>query len=169
MHDLDSYIQSQLLLSALKLTLKILVPSPKSTFVAKIFRGRDSPLLFSQLLVFFENVHCAKPRSSRGSSLESFVVCRGLKFPDGWTDDSFDNFINASPEISNKIVPFVACGDLSGFDSDATYSTEAEQAKEARGGFSLDPIMPPTNVPYKTAISRKREQSTAKRDHPQHN
>ncbi len=38
-------------------------------FVAKIFRGKDVQLLYSQLQLFFESVTCCKPRSSRNSSI----------------------------------------------------------------------------------------------------
>jgi hypothetical protein len=38
------------------------------------------------------------------------------------------------------IVPFLACGDLSAFDSDMTYPSE---------GQSLDPVQSPINPPYK--------------------
>ena len=76
LHDLDIYIQSQLLYSALNLALGVLRPGGK--FVAKIFRGRDVDLLYAQLRTVFEKVSVAKPRSSRASSLEAFVVCEGF-------------------------------------------------------------------------------------------
>lgn len=47
MHDLDEYIQAQLLLSALSITAQLLRPG--GTFVAKIFRGRNSSLLYTQV------------------------------------------------------------------------------------------------------------------------
>lgn len=67
LHDLDEYIQAQLLLAALNITTHVLKKG--GTFVAKIFRGKDSPLLYSQLRLFFTDVTCAKPRSSRNSSI----------------------------------------------------------------------------------------------------
>lgn len=69
LHDLDEYVQQQLILSALQLTTCLLKEG--GCFVAKIFRGRDVDMLYSQLGYLFERVVCAKPRSSRGSSLES--------------------------------------------------------------------------------------------------
>ena len=80
MHDLDEYIQSQLLLSALGISVQLLRRG--GTFVAKIFRGKDVSLLYSQLKVFFPDVVCAKPKSSRNSSVEAFAVCRGFQPPD---------------------------------------------------------------------------------------
>lgn len=41
-------------------------------------------LLFHQLSLFFSSVYCAKPRSSRNSSIESFVVCVGYSPPTGY-------------------------------------------------------------------------------------
>eukprot|EP00835_Amoeboradix_gromovi_P003816 NODE_267_length_12253_cov_0.255718.p5 type:complete len:236 gc:universal NODE_267_length_12253_cov_0.255718:10275-10982(+) len=112
LHDLDEYIQSQLILSAVQLVVELL--QPDGTFVAKIFRGRDISLLYSQLECIFEEINVAKPQSSRQSSLEAFIVCRKCK--------------------SREITPFVFCGDLTGLDSDRTYPPPI---------ISLDPIQPP--------------------------
>lgn len=67
MHSLDIYIQGQLLLSALHIAFNVLKLG--GTFVAKIFRGKDSDLLVAQLQLFFEKVWIVKPRSSRNSSI----------------------------------------------------------------------------------------------------
>ena len=68
LHDIDEYIQAQLLLAALNITTHVLKTG--GTFVAKIFRGKDVSLLYSQLRIFFPLVTIAKPRSSRNSSIE---------------------------------------------------------------------------------------------------
>ena len=47
MHDLDEYIQAQLLLSALSITTQLLRTG--GTFVAKIFRSRNTSLLYAQV------------------------------------------------------------------------------------------------------------------------
>ena len=73
LHDLDIYIQAQLLYSALSLAMKVLRPGGK--FVAKIFRGRNVDLIYAQLKCVFKRVTVAKPRASRASSIEAFVVC----------------------------------------------------------------------------------------------
>lgn len=83
LHDIDEYMQAQLLLSALNITTNTLREG--GSFVAKIFRGRDVSLLYSQLRCFFEEVTVAKPKSSRNSSLESFVVCRFFRLPTNYT------------------------------------------------------------------------------------
>ena len=188
LHDLDIYIQSQLLYSALNLALRILKPGGK--FVAKVFRGKDVDLIYAQLKCFFTSVHCAKPRSSRASSLEAFVVCEGFNIPKGYKIDpkqpvglgaqvpvlekkpkdkqTFDSdgqrrtiredgvtvleFDSDDEESENRwIAPFVACGDLSAWDADATYHLPKDR-------ISLDPVQPPTAPPYKRALEVRRQQ-----------
>lgn len=229
LHDLDIYIQSQLLYSALNLALGVLRPGGK--FVAKIFRGRDVDLLYAQLRTVFEKVSVAKPRSSRASSLEAFVVCEGfippsihnglrgvdaLKNPyfggaaaprpvstDGnvgvemmdeddldvgqvptrepaaviATDPNHDiqtRMLHADSHrtrpsdseqsvsseqkrfaVENRWIPsFIACGDLSAWDSDASYALPPDHV-------SLDPVQPPTAPPYRRALEMRKEKGGA--------
>lgn len=167
LHDLDEYIQAQLVLAALQLATCILKPG--GTFVAKIFRGRDIDLLYSQCSYLFEKVICAKPRSSRGTSLEAFIVCLGYKPRPGWnpklefnksTEEFFEgsgigkatNMANLTvPDEERKIAQFIACGDLNDTDSDATYTLDSSHRKTA-----LDPVQMPTAPPYKKALEMKR-------------
>lgn len=85
LHDLDIHIQSQLLYSALTLAIRVLRPGGK--FVAKIFRGKDVDLIYAQLKLLFRSVSIAKPRSSRASSIEAFVVCEEYTPIPNWTPD----------------------------------------------------------------------------------
>lgn len=188
LHDLDIYVQAQLLFAALNLALRILKPGGK--FVAKIFRAKDVDLIYAQMRCFFSTVHCAKPRSSRASSLEAFVVCEGFNMPKGYKIDpdkplgrgaemperdesarakDREGFVDrqrrtvkedgvtlleyeSDEEDENRwIAPFIACGDLSAFDSDATYHLPKDRV-------SLDPIQPPTAPPYKRALELRRQQ-----------
>lgn len=48
------------------------------------------------------------------------------------------------------IVPFLACGDLSGYDADQSYDLPDEHY------VSLDPVQPPTAPAYKNALKAKR-------------
>uniref|UniRef100_UPI000B4DBF35 tRNA (cytidine(32)/guanosine(34)-2'-O)-methyltransferase n=1 Tax=Lonchura striata TaxID=40157 RepID=UPI000B4DBF35 len=115
------------LLQALNITTHVLKKG--GTFVAKIFRGKDVTLLYSQLRLFFPDVTCAKPRSSRNSSIEAFVVCRGYSPPEGFVPTMENPLLEpeaglslaALPGPSRALVPFVACGDLSAFDPDRSY------------------------------------------------
>jgi tRNA (cytidine32/guanosine34-2'-O)-methyltransferase len=178
LHDLDIYIQSQLLFAALNLALCVLRPGGK--FVAKIFRGKDVDLLYAQLKSMFTQVRVAKPRSSRASSIEAFVVCEGFHPPDGF-QPSLENPLGAGVHLgmthshgpslphpastlsspfdggetstlptqeSAWIAPFLACGDLSAYDADATYHLPDDRQ-------SLDPIQPPTAPPYKRALEMR--------------
>ncbi|KAK4453953.1 FtsJ-like methyltransferase-domain-containing protein [Podospora aff. communis PSN243] len=205
LHDLDIYVQSQLLFAALNLALCVLKPGGK--FVAKIFRGRNVDLLYAQLKIFFDKVYVAKPRSSRASSVEAFIVCIDFRPPKGFhasleeplgvgnrlpemlaernavlpitappetlqdertgawsttaakpqdgpdSDGIYDIEVEDLTTDPSKdirwIAPFVACGDLSAFDSDASYKLPDDHV-------SLDPIQPPTAPPYKRAIELRR-------------
>lgn len=207
LHDLDIYVQSQLLFAALNLALCVLKPGGK--FVAKIFRARNVDILYAQLKIFFEKVVVAKPRSSRASSIEAFIVCINFRPPPGFNasleeplgvGDRLDkmlversrqkpvvartlmqdpakatwNVIPLEPfapanseeileveafdetgeesEGSGKhtrwIAPFISCGDLSAFDSDASYRLPEDYV-------SLDPVQPPIAPPYKRAIQMR--------------
>jgi len=180
LHDLDIYVQAQLLHSALSLAMKVLRPGGK--FVAKIFRGRNVDLIYAQLKLVFDRVHVAKPRSSRASSIEAFVVCEGFTPVQDWTPDVGEATKTAETENKPKtnkqtrhvredgivelhfedeendpqrwIAPFLACGDLSVWDADATY-------KLPEGYVSLPPVQPPTAPPYKEALERRRAEGGA--------
>lgn len=221
LHDLDIYVQSQLLFAALNLALCVLKPGGK--FVAKIFRGRNVDVLYAQLKIFFEKVVVAKPRSSRASSMEAFIVCLNFRPPVGFhasleeplgVGERLDNMVkerelqlpvlaesvmqntetgawDCTPELvlcgssshgssgitelevydeannidgddqgsgrnTRWIAPFIACGDLSAFDSDASYLLPEDYV-------SLDPVQPPIAPPYKRAIELRAAQSKAVR------
>ncbi|KAI0477217.1 FtsJ-like methyltransferase-domain-containing protein [Xylariaceae sp. FL0804] len=203
LHDLDIYVQSQLLFAALNLALCVLKPGGK--FVAKIFRGKNVDVLYAQLKIFFERVHVAKPRSSRASSVEAFIVCLNFQPPrgfsasleeplgvgprledmtelnsrschirpptliqnektgawdhspldshsadkDGITEIGFEDLRQQKEAGIRWIAPFVACGDLSAFDSDASYRLPP-------GHVPLDPVQPPTAPPYRRAIEMRK-------------
>lgn len=203
LHDLDIYVQSQLLFAALNLALCVLKPGGK--FVAKIFRGRNVDVLYAQLKIFFERVVVAKPRSSRASSVEAFIVCLNFQPPpgfianldeplgvgyrlprmvqerqqrlpitaevtmqnpqtsawdyspeaqllpkdDGIVEVEFEDRTEDQEKDIRWIAPFLACGDLSAFDSDASY-------KLPEGHVSLEPVQPPTAPPYKRALEMRK-------------
>ncbi|ETS78333.1 hypothetical protein PFICI_10395 [Pestalotiopsis fici W106-1] len=208
LHDLDIYVQSQLLFAALNLALCVLKPGGK--FVAKIFRGKNVDVLYAQLKIFFEHVYVAKPRSSRASSVEAFIVCLNFQPPKGFSA-SLEEPLGVGHRLSNMmterssmlpivaptllqsqqsgawdvapvftrvedqdgiaevevedvsvpegnhtrwIAPFIACGDLSAFDSDASY-------KLPPGHVSLDPVQPPTAPPYKRALEMRKAKGGA--------
>lgn len=65
-HDLDEFIQAQLLVAALAITAHILRRG--GTFVAKMFTARETDLLYAQLKGVFSHVAVYKPKSSRAAS-----------------------------------------------------------------------------------------------------
>lgn len=140
LHDIDEYLQGQLILSALNIATYVLNPL-SGKFVAKIFRTADVKLLYAQMQLFFDKVSITKPSSSRNSSSEAFVVCEAFN-PERAKDfnhlyQSDHQFIGESalpiqpverlmyglenlPGFTAKqaVLNFVACGDLSGFEAD---------------------------------------------------
>lgn len=181
--QVDEYLQGQLLLSAMLITTHVLCDG--GTFVAKIFRGRNIGFLYAQLRLLFKRVSVAKPSSSRNSSMESFVVCQSFKggvYTDlpleigGFADirnhidqeakdeDGEKNRLGdvSAMELPLAVVPFLACGDLSGFappgmvlDSDKSYPIDSSKDFVA-------PIAPPIDPPYETSIARQKEERQKK-------
>ena len=153
LHDIDEYLQAQLLLAALNITTNTLKIG--GSFVAKIFRGRDISLLYSQLRCFFSEVEVAKPKSSRNSSIESFVICKNYSPPHDFVpsmdtfllDHSYGDSNNVLGGPLSVIVPFVACGTLSGFDSDKSYPLQLTEDEEYK---YIEPIQPPIRPCYQT-------------------
>uniref|UniRef100_A0A4X1SY27 FtsJ RNA 2'-O-methyltransferase 1 n=2 Tax=Sus scrofa TaxID=9823 RepID=A0A4X1SY27_PIG len=148
------------------------VLKPGGCFVAKIFRGRDVTLIYSQLRVFFSSVLCAKPRSSRNSSIEAFAVCKGYDPPAGFLPDltkplldhSYDPDFNQLDGPTRTIVPFVTCGDLSAYDSDRSYPLDLEDGSEYK---YTPPTQPPISPPYQEACTLKKKGQLAKETRPQ--
>lgn len=120
-HDIDQYIQSQLIIAALNIA--NLVLKPKGIFLAKIFKGNDVRFLYSQFKLFFNSVYIIKPKSSRSSSVEAFIVCLDYDPPVGFVIkklSTLENYQEEEKEEKNnfdeKLIKFTTCGDLSGFD-----------------------------------------------------
>ncbi|KAJ3472587.1 hypothetical protein NLG97_g10868 [Lecanicillium saksenae] len=65
-------------------------------------------------------------------------------------DDEEQDMMKTSTTDPSKrwIAPFIACGDLSAFDSDASYTLPEDYV-------SLDPVQPPIAPPYKRAIEMR--------------
>jgi len=193
LHDIDEYIQAQLLLSAINITTHVLCES--GTFIAKIFRGRDVGLLYTQLRLLFARVSIAKPASSRNSSMEAFVVCQGFfggKYMNLPLEGGFEEGLGAGglrSENDNQdekdalhpsIVPFISCGDLSGYsynapggvdflDSDKSYPLDEDKSsmKESKknrneGSNYIAPIAPPIRPPYESSLAKAKEARTKK-------
>ncbi|EQC25560.1 23S rRNA (-2'-O)-methyltransferase [Saprolegnia diclina VS20] len=148
LHDLDEYLQAQLVLAALNISLNVLEEG--GTFVAKIFRGKEVSRLYAQLALFFESVVCAKPKASRNSSFESFVVCKNLRIPKGYTPSMELSLFDLPYETEvgrvagSTHVAFQSCGDVDGWDADQSYPMDDADVHH-------EPLQRPINPPYALA------------------
>ena len=97
---------------------------------------------------------------TRLCTAEAFVVCQHYKQPEGFEPAdlqrlmqgaSHSYFTEQSKQARRVIVPFIACGDLSGWDADQSYDLPEE------GYQTLAPVQPPTAPAYKTAIERSKQ------------
>eukprot|EP00769_Ergobibamus_cyprinoides_P003952 gnl/Ergobibamus_cyprinoides/547.p1 GENE.gnl/Ergobibamus_cyprinoides/547~~gnl/Ergobibamus_cyprinoides/547.p1 ORF type:complete len:316 (+),score=54.52 gnl/Ergobibamus_cyprinoides/547:73-1020(+) len=141
LHGLDEFLQAELVAAALRLAVTVLERAPEDapeeeqrntgTFVAKVFRGRDTATsLYAALHAHFYHVAIAKPRASRNASLEAFVVARGLRRVPLLPTAALAALEPVSHELGGhqpwQLAPcaFTACGDLSAYslDSDGAYS-----------------------------------------------
>jgi len=183
LHELDEYVQHQLLLAALNITTVVLEEG--GCFVAKIFRGPNTPFLIAKSEWFFENVTIMKPKSSRNASMEAFIVCQNYRKPPGFVpsmanpilslDHTFPDASLVGPAVSSETVSapspssaldgsrankpsgvrrFLACGDLSGFDSDMCYDKDPKRV-------TLLPSHPPTQAPYINKRTDDEEEQSA--------
>jgi tRNA (cytidine32/guanosine34-2'-O)-methyltransferase len=187
LHDVDEFLQGQLLLCAMMIATHVLEPG--GTFVAKIFRGRNVDFLYEQLCHLFHRVSVAKPSSSRNSSLESFVVCEAFKgdpylnMPldvggylsvtqlrvesSDTTTSTTDSVVKGKYDytgISRQEVAFIACGDLSGWvpegveiDADMSYPIDSNQ-------LYVSPIAPPIEPPYQTSLDQQKQERYQRAD-----
>jgi len=154
LHDIDEFVKGNLVLAALNICLHVLAED--GNFISKIFRTKNIDLLYQQLKLFFHDVVIAKPRSSRNSSVESFIVCRQFHLPENFQPNIDEPFIYSyEKKLSNVddqsrssfILPFIACGSLDGFDSDKTYPLEQEYR---------EPVQPPIHPAYEEACVLKK-------------
>lgn len=181
LHDIDEYLQSQLLLAAMLITTHVLCQG--GTMVAKIFRGSNVPFLYAQLRCLFHKVTIAKPTSSRNSSMEAFVVCQQFKGEPYFNlpldagglvnlvnviDEEGDDDERKSNNNSNNknsyeptLIPFLSCGDLTPW-SDAT---DRYGILDSDKSYPIDesveyipPIAPPIDPPYQESIQLQKEE-----------
>lgn len=153
MHEIDEYMQSQLILAALNITSHIL-KAGTGIFVAKIFKAEAFDLLAAQLRIFFDSVQCVKPPSSRAKSAEHFIVCKQHRKPPGYRAVFLDavpatatpattaaESEDAASHLNQLIMPFLRCGDLAPHDQLATDEADATQPKEESYTRFLDGLI----------------------------
>lgn len=117
--EFDEYVQHGIVRACLAIATMMLADG--GTFISKIFRTRNVHQLYSHFGCFFSDIILAKPKASRLSSVESFIVCRGFKIPEEYIPTLITSKLPTGP-VPN--VPFLSCGDPYGFDSERTYPLE---------------------------------------------
>eukprot|EP00892_Ulva_mutabilis_P003734 jgi/Ulvmu1/1732/UM117_0009.1 len=136
LHDMDEFVQAQLIVAALTIVAYTLRQG--GTFVAKIFRGKDISLLYSQLKLLFPDVTVAKPRSSRNSSIEAFVVCQSYSPPPGFHPSHLRALLQGAKPPSPPPTPPAASADKI---SKAEMSAEgATEGPESAAGSRADAL-----------------------------
>jgi tRNA (cytidine32/guanosine34-2'-O)-methyltransferase len=187
LHDVDEYLQSQLLLAALLISTHVLCVN--GTLIAKIFRGPNVSHMYAQLRTLFHRVSVAKPTSSRNSSMESFVVCqRFVGSPYLNLPLDISGYVNIKDYVSRTLgnnrkdatstidveqekkdaeilsatIPFIACGDLSGWrrrdgSSMPNMILDADKSYPMELSDFIAPIAPPIEPPYQSSIAKQKE------------
>lgn len=159
--DFDEYVQHQLLLEALRLAAALLRPG--GVFVAKLFRGEHAGEVYAKLQCLFNEVLCCKPRASRNSSVEVFVVCRGFTptaagaaaaAAAAGTSSRLaaalpGDFCDLGSGAPTACVRFVACGGPDAPDADTNYPVDEDHRV-------LAPLAPPIAAPYAEALYDRR-------------
>ncbi len=84
------------------------------------------------------------------------MVCQNYSPPDGFQPGDLQRVLQAAAAAAalegdglRQSVPFVACGDLSGWDADQSYSLPPDYV-------ALPPLQPPTAPAYADAKARQR-------------
>ena len=107
-------------------------------------------------------LHVAKPRSSRNSSIEAFIVCEDYNPPEDYTptmsNPLLDHVYGVHEDFlgaNRTIVPFMACGDLNAFDSDRNYALPDDE-----NYIPKPPTQAPIRPPYSTAVGLQKGRDT---------
>lgn len=138
-HDLDEFLQLDLLKSALHICTKTLKTG--CIFVGKCFRGAYSGYIVNHFMKFFDRVELVKPRASRHVSIECFLMCFGFKDTDS---NPFEIDVDCDPV--NIGVASCGCG------PDPDLANEGEVVPR-------QPISPPINPPYEEPINLRKRYS----------
>jgi len=98
----DAYTQSDLVLQSLKIGVEVMKKG--AIFITKVFRSKDYTSLIWLLNQFFEKVDATKPKASRHTSAEIYVICFNYKAPKEIDPKLFDaNFVFEEVTQKKKI------------------------------------------------------------------
>ena len=165
-NEFDVYVQSQLVLTALNISIRMLKEG--GNFVTKFYKGKYSDKIMKIFLTCFNKITISKPKACRNASFESFIVCEGfklsnpeikklnesplgeedmiilnnIKFIDEKQFNKTNNFENFNYETYG--IKTVQVG-LEEFDSDKSYDLQCTNYNKV-----LNPVQMPINPPYKS-------------------
>lgn len=155
-NEFDVYIQSQLVLSALNISIRMLKEG--GTYISKLFKGKHTNKTLQILKKFFKSITIAKPRACRNASFESFVVCQGFyidtdielikNLRQGELNESDIITLNSlwqekEIDLDSLEIKLIQVGNDE-YDSDKTYDLECTDYNTI-----MKPIQEPINPPYK--------------------
>lgn len=157
-NEFDVYIQSQLVLTSLNLSIRMLKEG--GTFVTKLFKGKHTNKILQILLNFFSKITIAKPRACRNASFESFLVCQGffIKSENNLFVNLRNNQLNENDILylnnlySGEEIDLETLGvdvlqvGTDEYDADKTYDLESTNYTH------ISAIQAPINPPYKYYI-----------------
>ena len=168
-NEFDVYVQSQLVLTALNTSIRMLKEG--GNFVTKFYKGKYSDKIMKIFLMCFNKVTISKPKACRNASFESFIVCEGfnLNHPDikklnesplgeedmiilnnikflGKNENKNENNILEEFNYEKYGIKTIQVG-LEEFDSDKSYDLQATNYNKV-----LNPVQMPINPPYKSYI-----------------
>ncbi len=91
------------------------------------------------------------------------MVCQKYSPPEGFSAEDLEQYLQAASATAamadpgvRESVPFVACGDLSGWDADQSYSLPLDYV-------ALPPVQPPTAPAYADALASSRSEAQSGR------
>jgi tRNA (cytidine32/guanosine34-2'-O)-methyltransferase len=155
-NEFDVYIQSQLVLSALNISIRMLKFG--GTFICKLFKGKHTNKVLQILKNFFSKITLAKPLACRNATFESFLVCQGFKIEEDLLylrkgeltekDIIVLNNLYKGEEIDMETlgIDLIQVGNNQ-YDSDKTYDLQSTNYTTI-----LKPVQEPINPPYKYYI-----------------
>lgn len=158
-NEFDVHIQSQLILCALNISLRMLKEG--GTFITKIFKGKHTNKILQILKNFFKKISIAKPKACRNATFESFLVCENyfinyemeecVKLRKGELTDNDIIMLNSLYkedfiDLDKLDIQFIQVGSDE-YDSDKTYDLLSTNYSQI-----INPLQMPINPPYKFFI-----------------
>ena len=116
LHEIDEYLQSELLISTLCMCMKI--ARHGSSLVVKCFKGIYTPYVVNHFGKFYEEVVLLKPKASKTSSMECFLCCKGMK-------SATESPTDIDTSIECKEITIYPCG----YGTDVGLEYEVEEVK----------------------------------------